>query len=357
MRTFSQIELRTYLTCRRRHQFSYTRMLKKPKVSKALRYGTAWHNAMHNLYGKGMKLEDVIDHAVADIIPPPLENDDEEYVLNTLQVEQERAKIRGHITAYYKNYRGMEEWKDVYTTELDFEVPSGIIINGQELGYKGRFDMIATDVHGKHWLVEHKTSADLNLDTAANLRLDFQTSFYLLAATLMHRADPKFPKLEGVIYNVTKKSGLRAKQKVYDTLFSNKGWITGESKARTKSWAKAQNKDRKDKLTQVKQEERSEGEYELAARVQFQMENSPERFFLRATARIDVGDLEFFGLEMSNLAYEIENVPNVVPNYQECKFCQFKMICSNPRDIWDSLISSSYIVKSPADKFALAQRS
>lgn len=171
------------LTCPRSHFWAYEKGLRRAVDAIALRFGSAWHNAMEARW-KGLDpFNAAVEGAELD-----------EMTLATLT-----AMLRGYVARY-----GDTEDIQVHP-EIEFRHP---IDGSRTFDAGGKIDGLAV-LNGTQLLVEHKTtSSDIGVDSDYWLRLraNPQLFQYVLAA----RASGW--EIREVMYDVTRKPTIRPRQ-------------------------------------------------------------------------------------------------------------------------------------------------
>ena len=173
------------LDCPRKHYWRYEVGLKRDTDAAALRFGSAWHDAMEARW-QGMPYADALDRALG-----------KERQLDEAMV----ATLSGLLAGYY------QRWSEDPVKELHPEVEFRHPLRGSRaFDCAGKIDGLGVLKDGRLVLVEHKTtSADISPDSDYWLRLraNPQVMQYVLAARALGW------DVSEVIYDVTRKPSIR----------------------------------------------------------------------------------------------------------------------------------------------------
>ena len=190
VKRFSPTEAQDFLRCHRKWLWSYYYGWSPKYVHPALVTGTGVHSALENYYLTGdPSVKPYDDHIAAAVGPDAMEE------LELTDKAQERiALARQMLIEYFTHNERMgldAVWK-VIATECVARVP--IPFTDYEL--QGQIDMVVQDLRtGSHWIVDHKTSADLyTSEQQRNLQF---AAYWWMADTLWPQLN-----LQGVIVNV-----------------------------------------------------------------------------------------------------------------------------------------------------------
>jgi hypothetical protein len=176
------------LMCPRRHYWRYEIGLQPDVDGKALRFGSAWHDAME-ARTQGQNFEMALAIAV----------EGKEFDELTI------ATLSAMLAAYYKIYETNEIVKELHP-EVKFETP---ISGSRVFKAAGKLDGLGVLQDDRQVLVERKTTGDSiapDSDYWLRLRANSQLYQYVLAA----RAEGW--NIEHVLYDVVRKPGLAPKQ-------------------------------------------------------------------------------------------------------------------------------------------------
>lgn len=151
------------LTCPRKHYWRYEVGLKYATETDALRFGSAWHNAMEARW-QGAPVEVAFERAIGN-----------RETLDELQV----ATLSGMLAGYYRRY---ERDNVSLSAEVEFQFS---LAGSRTFDVAGKIDGLGFMADGRHVLVEHKTAGyDIAPDSDYWLRLrgNGQVMQYILAA-------------------------------------------------------------------------------------------------------------------------------------------------------------------------------
>ena len=188
--TQSRIQMRK--NCAFKEHLRYDRNLVPKRNSEARNLGTAVH--------KGLETHSV-DAALAEL-DREVHSQEEQDKLDT-QKATVAAMLKGYWAAGFSTF-------DSLKPELKFSVPirnpkTGA--NSKKFLFEGKVDGVAT-IDGQHWLVEYKTSGQLDQSYFDKLYLDTQVTSYIYGAQRALGIT-----FAGVIYRVIRKPTIRQKQK------------------------------------------------------------------------------------------------------------------------------------------------
>ncbi len=159
-RIWDYTAISTFLNCRKEFYFFMVKHLRPKEASVHLRFGLAVHDALDELYSKGLEEalkvfgETYVDEGDHDI----------KTMANGLKLIEWYAKV-------YAN----EPFKVIGKPESGFVFPIGDIMWG------GRMDL-PVEWDGELWIVEHKTCSRLDANYFKQFDLDMQITSYILAA-------------------------------------------------------------------------------------------------------------------------------------------------------------------------------
>jgi len=189
----------SFKMCRQRHWFEYEAGMRKNEDSKALRMGSAYHDALEMIANRH-PLSDALEviYKRYDFLP-------EEY--DRLEWEYERETLVRLVCAYV--WRWEHDQFDHLVAEQSFVLPLISKDTGRALRtfrLAGKIDGIVRLQDGRMAVLEHKLlGEDLEEDSNLwrRLRVDHQISLYCLAARRLG-----YP-VECVMYNVTRKPTIK----------------------------------------------------------------------------------------------------------------------------------------------------
>jgi hypothetical protein len=207
-KTLTNSARNTYLNCNRKYQYSYVYGLAPRKPSVPFLVGGLFHDELDKMYTDGEFDETAARNRIAKACEKAsnyegLTPDDSD------KIWMQQAIAMGAVKGYAKRYleQDLEKW-EVIAAEGDFSVPIG-----DGWFYKGKTDLIVRERkvnkmlgRRRNLLVEHKTAGRLDAAYVAKLPLDSQILGYAWAK------GQEGVKLDGVIYNVTKKPQIRLRQ-------------------------------------------------------------------------------------------------------------------------------------------------
>ena len=187
MELLTASRMNTLLSCPRRHYWRYEVGLEALDDAAALRFGTAWHNAME-AHAKGVTVENAFMAALGD----------------GQQIDElQAATLYGLLSGYY----GLHPFGDCDFEELlpevEFRVQLG---NSRTFEAAGKIDGLGRLRDKRLAMMEHKTTSD-SLDSGSDywerLRWNMQILQYVDAARVSGW------DVEAVIYSVTRKPSIR----------------------------------------------------------------------------------------------------------------------------------------------------
>lgn len=179
----------TLLTCPRKHYYKYEIGLVPATHSLALRFGSAFHNAMEARWN-GATAEEALAKAVETA---------EQFT------ELDIATLSGLIIGYYSRYENDDIIASILP-EVQFRQP---IERSLTFDSAGKIDGIGTLKDGRCCLVEHKTSGeDIAPDSDYWMRLRFNPQIYQYVSA----ARSVGYDVQVIIYDVTRKPSIRQKQ-------------------------------------------------------------------------------------------------------------------------------------------------
>lgn len=191
---FTQSELSTYGACPQKWFWRYNLLLEKSgSFSFALMVGSAFHAAMEEFYAtKGKRC------TVATL---QFEEDAIASADDLLKLEYWNQILPMMVKAYCIYYKDDAEKWDIESIEEKVDIG----FEGWRL--RGMIDLRFAVLKTGRWILDHKTSARLSLDTVAGWDFRFQFMFYLWLKVKMGDTD-----LKGYYVNAIKKPELRQKK-------------------------------------------------------------------------------------------------------------------------------------------------
>jgi len=182
----------TLLACPRRHYWRYEVGLQTTATSMALRFGTAWHNAMEARW-EGCCFEDALDRAVAGA---------DQFS------EFDIATLSGLLAGYYARHN--DEIVAGMLPEQEFRYP---LPGSRTFDVAGKIDGLGNLHDGRLAMIEHKTAGeDIAADADYWLRLRFNQQIYQYVSAA--RAIGHDPAI--VLYDVTRKPAIKPLEFVGD---------------------------------------------------------------------------------------------------------------------------------------------
>lgn len=175
-------EATDYLRCPKRYDYAWRQNLEPRKRNEKLTIGSAIHKFLEVLYATKSKMGAVV--ALAQYMEEECTGMDEMEYKDILYLT---LNICDH---YIEHYKMDKQWEVV-----DVEMPFKIHLEGT-IWYTGTIDLLVKDQDGKHWLVDHKTTANLDIYDK-NSDMDRQISRYWYA--IERYLDIK---IQGFIYNI-----------------------------------------------------------------------------------------------------------------------------------------------------------
>ena len=309
--TASRME--SMLMCPRRHYWRYEVGLVAETDSNALRFGTAWHDAME-ARTQGQPFEMALAIAV------------EGKEFTELQI----ATLAGMLSAYYKIYDGKEIVRELIP-EVSFETP---ISGSRVFKAAGKIDGIGVLNDDRQALVERKTTGDsLAPDSEYWLRLRANSQIYQYVTA----AREKGWNIEQVIYDVVRKPGIQPKQ--IPTLDENGLKIVLENVSGSRAFLK-DGKPRQSAGEGFTLQSREETPEEFSKRLYEDIMSRPDFYFCRREVPVLDCDLEEFQynrvqvarmiLDRRRQAKNVERPERAWPRHVNglvCPFCPYSSFC------------------------------
>jgi RecB family exonuclease len=178
---FRGSEVTDYLRCRKRYEYAWIQNLEPKQRNEKLTIGSAIHKFLELWYSEHRALE-AIDAMVQYIYD------------NTRDMDQTEAddlcELARNICVNYVQYYGMDHNWTVKGVELPFSVQLN-----SEINYIGTIDLLVEDEDGKLWIVDHKTTASIDIYDK-NSDMDRQISRYWASLEKLGY------RIEGFIYNI-----------------------------------------------------------------------------------------------------------------------------------------------------------
>lgn len=185
----------SFKSCRKKHQFAYEWRIRRETDAKALRMGTAFHDALESL-GNGLGIAAAVEaiHRRYERLPDRFEALDWEY---------ERETVLRLTCGYDWRWSGANLTH--IATEQSFEMP---LLNPETgkatpiFSLAGKIDGIVRLDDGRLAVIEHKLLGDdisQESDLWRRMRIDHQVSLYVLAARRLGY------EVDTVLYDVARK--------------------------------------------------------------------------------------------------------------------------------------------------------
>jgi hypothetical protein len=193
-----------FLNCRRSAYYhSYRRIvIKKARLS--LEMGTIWHAALATWYStkSTTRAKTEIRNVIKELVKDGFSS------FNTPhEIEVATATQMGMLLGYTKAHKeDLKNW-DWLDVEMEFEIPN---IFGLGILFHGFIDGVIYIDKGPMkglWIVEHKSTRDLNFFTLETVKDSFQALCYIWAYYTLTGDKPK-----GIIWNAVRKPSKRLKK-------------------------------------------------------------------------------------------------------------------------------------------------
>ncbi len=200
-RTLTNSARGTFMNCRRKYAFEYLHLLAPRRTNIPFLVGGLFHDGLEWMYKNGFFDAETFGKKVHKAVKEAATS-----ALDTQQSDKiwiQEAIIMGMLKGYERLYLEIDlKEYEVLSTESSFAIP---LDHGWT--YKGKRDMVMRHKKTKAvWLWEHKTTSQLDSGYIAKLPLDNQILGY--AWSLIK----EIGSVEKVMYNVTKKPGIKQKQ-------------------------------------------------------------------------------------------------------------------------------------------------
>lgn len=169
----SHSEVETFLTCRRRHWYSYARKLQPKRKHAALAFGTAGHEVLKAFYDTIIKLGGASRQKQRRAFDAALDAAIDKYEELGFVEEEGQADLGDMLFDYYfPNEPFVKQGWLIEQTEVeeDLEIDDG-------LGFKFVIDLVAVDPEGRRAVIDHKFKG--RFDSADSTTLLPQVSKYI----------------------------------------------------------------------------------------------------------------------------------------------------------------------------------
>lgn len=199
-------ERSTFKRCPQKWWWAYVDGLAPKEPSKALWFGTGWHEVMADYYRPGKKRSkdyidkwrDFCDTPDAEGLYQPASDMGEKWL-------DLRALGEVMLTEYVKEYQGDKHW-DVIQTEMSGQVMIPTWDGDGKIQYNFTFDGVYRDAKSRKInLMEHKTAKAISIN---HLTLDDQGgSYWAVAPTILRHNGvlTKGENIRGIMYNFARK--------------------------------------------------------------------------------------------------------------------------------------------------------
>ncbi len=169
----SHSEVETFLTCRRRHWYSYTRRLQPKRKHAALAFGTAGHEVLEAFYSAIIELGGTSRQKQRRAFNQALDVAIDKYEELGFVEEEGQADLGDLLFDYYfPNEPFVKQGYLIEATEVeeDLEIDDG-------LGFKFVIDLVAVDPEGRRVVIDHKFKG--RFDSQDTVTLMPQVSKYI----------------------------------------------------------------------------------------------------------------------------------------------------------------------------------
>lgn len=202
--------MQSWKTCPKKHMLSYEVGLRRVESTRALRFGTVFHEGLDRL-ASGENVEAVVGR----IVQQYLDNEPPQYMSTHnwhTECETACALLRGYAWCW------QNDGNQIVATEEGFNVE---IVNPEtghptpSFTFSGKIDKIVRLSDGRLAIMEHKTtSGDINpqSDYWRRLRLDTQISGYMTGAPQILERREILEDVATVIYDVIRKPSIAPRQ-------------------------------------------------------------------------------------------------------------------------------------------------
>lgn len=315
-----------FKVCRRQHYYSYELGVRRALDGKALRMGSAHHDAIEAL-GQGRSLAEACDriHARYDVMP-------EEY--DSLEWEYERETLLRLACAY--EWRWQDDKLEYLATERAFDLPLTNPATGKpttNFRLAGKIDGIVKDREGRVSVKESKLLGDdigIESDLWRRLRIDHQITLYVYAARQLGF------QVDAVLYDVTRKPSIAPTQvPLLDELGAK--IVLDQYGLRVKT-ERGQFRQTGDKEKGYVLQSRPMTPEEWGQKLTNDIAERPDFYFhRREIARLDC-DIEEYRRELWDIQLTMREAQREGKHYRTvnvntCKFCAYQEPCFNGIDL------------------------
>lgn len=319
--------MNTYRSCPRKYWYNYVLGLRKVQDEAPLRIGSAFHRCLEH-YDNGMVPDEITAWVRQEYLGHRQHGLEDRDVL-LYECETVLRLFYGHLW----RWSDAEQYTEVIATEQVFDLPlpnPESNRNARNYRLQGKLDRIVKLSDGRLALQEYKTtgySLDVDSQLWQRIRRDPQVSLYFWAARQLGY------DIEAVVYDVTKKPGIRPKtvptldgegRPVVEDEHGNRVYLqSGKNKGQPKKTAT--------KPGEVRIEHQ-ETAREYGDRITEDMTQDQDKYFARRIYTRTEQDLSEFMSEVWDIQKTIREAEkngrwyrNVGPN--TCSFCQYRDIC------------------------------
>jgi hypothetical protein len=168
LRAVRTSERRCFKRCRKRWEYEYLEGLVPIARSPKLWVGTAVHLGVEAFYSKSNYFDMLQEHFKREKSALDYNKMDES---QRRELDEDIELVHG-MTDHYVDWANENDKFDVVETEIYAEIP----LSGNEV-MTLRADALGVDDKGRHWLIEHKTTTNIDADSVW-LEIDDQASSY-----------------------------------------------------------------------------------------------------------------------------------------------------------------------------------
>ena len=202
MEEFTSSSLQRFLDCRKKYYFSYVELLAPKRKAWALLDGEAYHLAMeifNQETGRKVLSKPAMVKVILNSVKEIYDNVDTAGLSEdeVQEIDFHKAMMLGMIMGYIVSVEPDNVIKPEFEFKWGYE---GITLRGKTDG--------VVEKNGKNWLKEYKTTGTTDIEGyKLKLDMDFQVDFYLSIVSKVLGI-----KLEGVLYEIVRKSLLKIKK-------------------------------------------------------------------------------------------------------------------------------------------------
>lgn len=295
---FRGSETTDFQRCPKRYDYAWVQNLEPKQRNEKLTIGSAIHKFLELLYS-GKDVREAVRQSGDYIVEHALHMEHHEYV--------EMIDLHSAICFHYAQHYANCDW-EVVAVEMPFRVH----LEGH-LHYTGTIDLLVKDKDGKYWLVDHKTTASLDIYDK-NSDMDRQISRYWYAIERYMDI-----KIEGFIYNIILKD-----YPVPPKVLKN-GSLSKDKAQRTNLFLY---------LQAIKDHKLNESDYEDFLDY---LDQNPREFFRRLKVERNISELRASIYELQDVIHDIKDKHRNKRWYRnitkDCHWdCPFKTLCQAEMD-------------------------